>query len=158
MSKRLIILLIVSHLGIGAFGVGLGMYILPILIAPTSPTIAQINDISASASFEATFVKDLADSDAFHWGQGKVYIGTKAISLMGTLAPGPDYKLYLAKQFVETEHAFNQLKPNMIKVGEVNTFENFVVNVPNNIDPSEYNTVIVWCERFGEFITAAKYQ
>ncbi|MDG2733504.1 hypothetical protein P7M77_26085 [Vibrio parahaemolyticus] len=23
---------------------------------------------------------------------------------------------------------------------------------------SEYNTVVVWCETFGEFITSAKYQ
>jgi hypothetical protein len=27
-----------------------------------------------------------------------------------------------------------------------------------SIDVSSYNTVIVWCESFGQFITAAKYQ
>jgi hypothetical protein len=26
------------------------------------------------------------------------------------------------------------------------------------IDVSRYNTVIVWCESFGQFITAAKYR
>ena len=28
----------------------------------------------------------------------------------------------------------------------------------DNIDPRDYNAVIVWCETFGQFITAAKYQ
>ena len=46
----------------------------------------------------------------------------------------------------------------MARVGDVRTFENFVVPVPADIDPGAYNTVIVWCESFGEFITAAKYR
>jgi hypothetical protein len=46
----------------------------------------------------------------------------------------------------------------MVRVGDVRTFENFVVDVPPDIDPSNFNTVIVWCESFGEFITSAKYQ
>ena len=39
-----------------------------------------------------------------------------------------------------------------------NTFENFVVAVPDGIDVAKYDTVLVWCERFGQFITAAKYR
>ena len=85
-------------------------------------------------------------------------IGKTSISLMGRLAPGPDYKLYLANQFVETEADFLPIKSQSVQVSDVKTFENFVVNVPANIDPAQYNTVIVWCETFGEFITAAKYQ
>jgi hypothetical protein len=46
----------------------------------------------------------------------------------------------------------------MARIGDVRTFENFVVPVPEGIDPAAYNTVIVWCESFGEFITAAKYR
>ena len=46
----------------------------------------------------------------------------------------------------------------MARVGDVKTFENFVVPVPASIDVSAYNTVIVWCESFGQFITAAKYR
>ena len=77
---------------------------------------------------------------------------------MGKLAPGPDYKLYLASEFVETEADFNRLKSTMVRVGDVKTFENFAVKVPADINPSNYNTVIVWCESFGEFITSAKYR
>jgi hypothetical protein len=79
------------------------------------------------------------------------------IALEGVIAPGPDYILYLSPEFVETEADFLRLKPKMAAVGSVKTFENFVVPVPKSIDPSRFNTVIVWCESFGQFITAARY-
>ena len=80
------------------------------------------------------------------------------IALAGKVAPGPDYKLYLSPEFVETETDFMRLKPRMARVGDVKTFENFIVPVPGTIDPAAFNTVIVWCESFGQFITAAKYK
>jgi len=87
-----------------------------------------------------------------------VSVSRTAIALSGKVAPGPDYKLYLSPEFVETEADFMRLKPRMARVGDVKTFENFIVPVPGNIDPASFNTVIVWCESFGQFITAAKYR
>jgi hypothetical protein len=100
----------------------------------------------------------LKDSDAWHWGEGVVSIAPKVISLAGRLAPGPDYKLYLSPEFVETEADFNRLKSSMVRVGDVKTFENFVVPVPAGIEPANYTAVVVWCETFAQFITAAKYR
>ena len=74
-----------------------------------------------------------------------VSVSAQSIALAGKLAPGPAYKLYLSPQFVETEADFNRLDPTMVRVGDVKTFENFIVPVPDRIDPSRYNTVIVWC-------------
>ncbi|RZI98974.1 MAG: hypothetical protein EOP39_25975, partial [Rubrivivax sp.] len=81
-----------------------------------------------------------------------------SIALSGQLAPGPDYKLYLAPNFVETEADFLRLKHTMVRVGDVKTFTNFVVPVPAGVDPSQFRAVIVWCESFGQFITAAQYR
>ena len=78
--------------------------------------------------------------------------------MQGKVAPGPDYKLYLSPEFVETEADFERLKPQMARVGDVRTFDNFMVPVPASIDPERYSTVVVWCESFGEFITAASYR
>ena len=50
------------------------------------------------------------------------------------------------------------LKQGMVRVGDVKTFKNFVVAVPESVDPARYNTVIVWCETFSQFITAARYR
>ena len=85
-------------------------------------------------------------------------VGKDRIVLVGEIAPGPDYKLYLAPEFVETEADFARLKPGMARVGDVKTFKNFVVPVPDGIDVERYSTVIVWCETFSQFITAARYK
>jgi hypothetical protein len=152
------LLLIASHLTVLALGFGLGIYMLPILIAPIAPSGADVATQAASARYAGTFRRDLKDSDALHWGEGKVSISARSVALDGELAPGPDYKLYLSPEFVETEADFVRLKPTMVRVGDVKTFKNFVVPVPESIDPSRYSTVIVWCESFSQFITAAKYK
>ena len=64
--------------------------------------------------------------------------------------------MYLSSEFVETETDFMRLKAWMARIGDVMPFENFVVRIPDSIDVSSYNTVIVWCESFDQFITAAK--
>lgn len=152
------LLLIASHLATLAIGFALGVYALPIVIAPEAPTQQEIQSGLPAAQWTATFRRDLKDSDALHWGEGAVSISPQAISLLGRLAPGPDYKLYLSPEFVETEADFMRLKPKMLRVGDVKTFNNFIVPVPQGVDPAKFNTVIVWCETFSEFITAAKYQ
>jgi hypothetical protein len=152
------ILLLVTHLIAGLAGFALGIYALPILIAPAAPAATEVEAMAAAASFSGEFRRDLADSDALHWGEGMVFVGSDSIALEGSLAPGPDYKLYLSPVFVETEADFNAQKASMVRVGDVKTFKNFIVSVPAGIDPGEYTSVIIWCETFGQFITAAKYR
>lgn len=158
MNLRRTLLLCSSHAAVGAAGFVAGIYALPILIAPAAPSAEEIRAAAAQARFTGQFRRDLKDSDLLHWGEGTVSIAPTAISLEGRLAPGPDYKLYLSPEFVETEADFNRLKSTMVRIGDVRTFENFVVPVPPGIDPAKYVAVIVWCESFGQFITAAKYR
>ncbi|WP_194437758.1 DM13 domain-containing protein [Vibrio fluminensis] len=152
-----ILLLISSHLIFAAVGFALGIYALPILTQPQAPKVEDIQGISQHALFNATFQRDRLDSDFLHWGEGSVAISDTQIVFMGELAPGPDYKLYLSPVFIETEAAFNQYKDTMIQIGDVRTFERFSLDLPPEVNVSEYNTVIVWCESFGEFITSARY-
>ena len=154
--KRL--LLVATHLLCLGAGFALGIYLLPILIAPAAPSASEVAAQAGGARYSAEFRRDLKDSDALHWGEGKVSIAPASIGFVGRLAPGPDYKLYLSPEFVETEADFARLKPQMARVGDVKTFENFVVAVPPTIDVSRYKAVIVWCETFSQFITAGRYQ
>ena len=87
--------------------------------------------MATAAEFTGEFVRDLEDSDALHWGEGTLFVGTDSIAFEGDLAPGPDYRLYLSPKFVETEAEFEALKSQMVEVGPVRTFENFMVPVPN---------------------------
>lgn len=152
------LLLLASHLLAVAVGFALGIYALPILIAPPAPSGSEVAAQASSARYVGTFRRDLKDSDALHWGEGTVSIGAKSIVFAGELAPGPDYKLYLSPEFVETEADFQRLKTGMVRVGDVKTFQNFVVPLPESVDPARYRAVIVWCETFSQFITAARYQ
>ena len=108
--------------------------------------------------YKTIFVRDLKGSDLFHWGEADVSVSKNEIIVNGSIAPGPDYKLYLTKEFVEQEEEFLSIKDNSRYVAEVKTFKNFVITVPEDIDINDYNTIVIWCESFSEFITAAKYK
>jgi len=158
LSMKKALLLAASH-GMAIFaGFAMGIYALPILVAPAAPSAAEVAASSNQATFKGQFRRDLKDSDLLHWGEGTVSVGPRGVALQGRLAPGPDYKLYLSPAFVETEADFKRLKKDMLRVGDVKTFENFLVEFAEPVDVSRYNTVIVWCESFGQFITAAKYR
>lgn len=155
--KRWLVLLATHAIAV-AIGFAAGIYVLPILIAPPAPTAAEVESAMGQAQYRTAFRRDLTGSDALHWGEGEVTISRGAIALKGRLAPGPDYKLYLVPQYVDTEEAFRQVKSKSARVGDVKTFENFVVPVPDSIDVANYDTVLVWCESFSQFITSAKYR
>jgi hypothetical protein len=158
MKKRKILALAASHLFFLGVGFAIGIYVLPILTAPPAPDYEMVEQASKASEFVGMFSKDRKDSDAFHWGEGEFAIGPDSISFLGSLAPGPDYKLYLSPEFVETKVAFNQLKSSMVQIGDVKTFENFIVSLSSEIDPSNYTAAIVWCESFGQFITSGAYK
>ena len=153
-----IALLTLSHILAITFGFGLGIYALPILTAPDGPANSEIKSLQGQARFRAEFRRDIKGSDVFHWGEGAVSLDAKTISLMGKLAPGPDYKLYLVPEFVDTRQGFLKVKASALRVGDITTFDNFVISLPENVDIEKYNTVLVWCESFSMFISAAKYR
>lgn len=158
MNIKTIFGLLVSHGAVFGAGFALGIYLLPIIIAPESPDLAAVTAVAEQHEYQGQFVRDLEDSDALHWGEGELTIGNQAVSFVGELAPGPDYQLYLSPEFVETEADFARLKSQMAHVGPVKTFDRFLLDVPADVNPSNYNTAIVWCETFGEFITSTTYK
>lgn len=149
---------LITHGVAVAIGFALGIYFLPILIAPDGPAEQVVRSAANNSQFTAEFRRELAGSDALHWGEGKLYVGQTSVAFEGSLSPGPDFRLYLSPTFVETEEAFLAAKAQMVDVGAVRTFENFMVSLPDSVDPSSYKAAIVWCESFGQFITAAEYQ
>lgn len=151
-------MLLVTHAFAGVLGFVGGIYALPILTAPPSPSETDVRAVTTTALYTGQFRRNLQGSDFLHWGEGTVSISRNAVALQGKVAPGPDYKLYLSPEFVETKADFIRLKPRMVRVGDVVTFENFMVSLPTSVDPSAYNTVIVWCEAFSMFITSANYR
>ncbi|KTF16639.1 DM13 domain-containing protein [Pseudoalteromonas sp. H105] len=148
----------VSYIGVFIIGFAAGMYMLPILTAPPSPSAQALESHAQRASYHGNFIKNLPGSDAFHYGVGDVRLTSDLISFEGKLSPGPDYHVYLANRFIDNEADFLAYKGTFTRVASVNTFDNFLVKIPQDVDIKKFNTVIVWCESFDEFISAAKYQ
>ncbi|MCF2859857.1 DM13 domain-containing protein [Pseudoalteromonas sp. SMS1] len=140
------------------FGFAAGVYSLPIMMAPPAPTQTALSDVANQAKFTAQFKKDLKGSDFLHFGEGDIFLGDHKIGFEGRLAPGPDYRLYLSPTFVETEAEFEQHKSTMQYVAAVSSFNGFIVEMPKSVNLNEFTTVVIWCESFGEFITAANYR
>lgn len=152
------IILGITHGVMLAAGFALGIYLLPIITAPPSPDQAMLEESARSARYTAEFRRDLKGSDFLHWGEGAVSVSADRIAHRGSLAPGPDYKLYLVPEFVEDEAQFEAVRSSAIRLGDIKTFDGFLVDVPPNVDIEAYTTVVVWCETFGEFISAARYR
>jgi hypothetical protein len=152
------IILSATHGLMLVIGFAAGIYLLPILIAPAGPDEAKLAENAQLAVYRADIRRDLKGSDFLHWGEGTFSISATMITHQGRLAPGPDYKLYLATEFVEDEEQFLAVKSSAQLVGDIKTFEGFLIDVPPAVDIEAYTTVVVWCETFGEFISAAKYR
>ncbi|BDT74268.1 hypothetical protein os4_38210 (plasmid) [Comamonadaceae bacterium OS-4] len=152
------LILITTHLVMLALGFAGGIYALPILTAPRAPDSAALQNIATETLYAGRLMRNLNGSDLLHWGEGEIRVSRNRISHIGRLAPGPDYKLYLAPRFVDTKESFLQIKDESLRVGEVKTFNGFIVEVPAGIDVRDYNAVVIWCEAFAQFISAAEYQ
>ena len=140
-------------------GFGAGVYALPILTAEkglSRTQLAKLANQQTSAMRTGTFVNKLADSDAFHWGEGTITVTDERIWLDGQVSPGPDYRLYLVTKFVETEAEFLQIKDSALQIAPIKAFSNFNVDVPKGLDISGYNSVLICCKAFRQFINAAE--
>ena len=155
---RKLIFLSLSHGAVLVFGIALGIYLLPILTAPPSPDAQTLEEMSQDASYKAEIVEDLRGNDFLHWGKGTISLSQSQIVHSGTLAPGPDYMVYLVPEFVEHEDEFLPLKDASVVIGPVKSFEGFVLDIPPGVDIEAYSTVLIWCEAFSEFIAVAKYR
>ncbi len=147
-----------THAAALVVGFALGIYLLPILTAPDAPDVAVLEERARNALFTTEFSRDLRGSDFLHWGEGTVAVTPTQIVHNGRLAPGPDYKLYLVDRFVAHEDEFLPVKATARLVGDVKSFDGFLLTVPEGVDVAAYTTVLIWCESFSEFITAARYR
>ncbi len=109
--RKNLILFAVCNIFLGlAIGFGLGVYTLPILTAESGLDDKTIAELEQTAERRGVFRRDLEGSDALHWGDGIIMVNDKAVWLDGSVSPGPDYRLYLAPAFVETEADFIDIK------------------------------------------------
>ena len=124
----------------------------------TPPPESAFAALDATERLTGRFDREIRGSDFLHWGEGDIIVTAKRIAHRGKLAPGPDYKLYLAPTFVEDTKEFLAIKDKSLNLGDIKGFSGFILDVPAEVDVKAYSTVVIWCERFGQFISAAQYR
>lgn len=157
-KKRVVAILLVTHLGLFGLGFAAGVYYLPILTATQNATDKDVQMVKDSARYTGIFDKNQEGSNAVHWADGKLYVSKNEIAFEGTVAPGPDYKIYLTKTQANNKSSFLKIKDESLYIGDLKNFGNFKKTIPNGIDIDEYTTVQIWCERYGQFISSAAYK
>ncbi len=155
-------------LGTG-FGVALGFFFFP-YVFPPPPAMEQLTqaDIGTAASAVApaeakaaavatgTFIH-AKPSDPVHWGRGKVSVYERTVFLEPDfeVGPGPAYHVYLVPKANVRDEA--PVKDAMyIDLGRLRAFKGSQrYSIPAGVDLKNYQSVVIWCERFGVLISPA---
>ena len=171
-------------LGIG-FGVALGFFLFPFVFPPppaneqltqadiaplasgVSPSASAPSASSSSARPAPAAVAPVAvatgtfihanPSDPVHWGRGKVSAYDRTIFLESDfeVGPGPKFHVYLVpKANVRREADVNGAM--YVDLGRLRAFKGSQrYPIPEGVDVKKYESVVIWCERFGVLITPA---
>ncbi len=143
-------------------GFGAGVYTLPILIDRFAEK-QQLAEVTPAAETDPTgmFDPDSPGSDPLHWGEGTVRVSNGMIVFESDVAfaPGPDYRIYLTRKFVERIGEFEKIKPNAIQVAKLKTFAGpLEFDLPADLNIHEYDNVVIWCETFSMYIASARLE
>ena len=158
--KRWLAGLMIGLIAGGVIGFGAGIYSLPILIEwwskneelTTVPTFAETDPTGA-------FDRNSPGSDALHWGEGKIRLSDGKLVFEDdvTLAPGPDYRIYMTTKFVDNRDDFKRIKPQAIEISKLRVFSGpLEFDLPPEFNATEFDNVIVWCEAFSMYIASAR--
>ena len=159
MKKWLWGVLLGSVLGLVA-GFALGVYTLPIIVE----WLGSKQDTSTVQVFAETdptgqFDRNSPGSDPLHWGEGRLRIssGNLVFEEDVKLAPGPDYRIYMTKRFVDNRDDFKRIKSGAVEIAKLKTFSGpLSFELPPDLNTDEYDNVVVWCEAFSMYIASAR--
>ncbi len=146
--------------GVGGFL--LGVYTLPIVVEWRLGVQERAEaPEAAERDPRGSFDRNSPGSDPLHWGEGPVRVseGTLVFEEAVRLSPGPDYRVYLSKSFVQTREEFLGVKPEAVEIASLDVFsgpQSFPI--PPEVDPDVYDNVVVWCEAFAMYIASARLE
>jgi Electron transfer DM13 len=142
-------------LGTG-FGVALGFFIFPYVFPPPQAT-EQLTDAERSKLVASGMFIHANPSDPVHYGKGQVSVYENIVFLESDfeVGPGPAFHVYLVPR--ASIRASSDLKDTMfIDLGGLRAFKGSQrYAIPAGVNPKDYQSVIIWCERFAVLISPA---
>ena len=142
-------------LGTG-FGVAVGFFIFPYVFPPPAAA-EQIADSERSTLVASGSFIHASPSDPVHYGKGRVSVYQHTVFLESDfeVGPGPAFHVYLVPK--APIRSSSDLKDVMfVDLGGLRAFKGSQrYSIPAGVDLKQYQSVIIWCERFGVLISPA---
>jgi len=136
-------------LGTG-FGVAVGFFIFPYVFPPPAAS-EQIADAERSTLVASGSFIHANPSDPVHYGKGRVSVYEHTVFLESDfeVGPGPAFHVYLVPK--APIRSSSDLKDVMfVDLGGLRSFKGSQrYSIPPGVDLKQYQSVIIWCERFG---------
>jgi len=153
--RGLMIFLLGAALGT-AFGVGLGFFLFP-FVFPPPPAAEQLSETERTPVVASGTFIHANPSDPIHWGKGKVSVYERTVFLEPDfeVGPGPAFHVYLVPKAAIRDEA--AVKDAMyVDLGGLRAFKGSQrYRIPAGVDLKNYQSVVIWCERFGVLISPA---
>ena len=138
------------------FGVALGFFIFPYVFPPPAAT-EQLADADRSKLVASGSFIHANPSDPVHYGKGRVSVYEHTVFLEPDfeVGPGPAFHVYLVPK--ASIRSSSDLKDVMfVDLGGLRAFKGSQrYAIPPGLDLKNYQSVIIWCERFGVLISPA---
>ena len=142
-------------LGTG-LGVALGFFIFPYVFPPPAATEQLAASERSKLVASGTFIH-ANPSDPLHYGKGRVSVYEHTVFLEPDfeIGPGPAFHVYLVPK--ASIRSSSDLKDAMfVDLGGLRAFKGSQrYPIPAGVDLKDYQSVVIWCERFGVLISPA---
>jgi hypothetical protein len=143
-------------LGTG-LGVALGFFFFP-YVFPPPPAAEQLAEMERSNLVAVGTFIHANPSDPVHYGKGRVSVYEHTVFLEPDfeVGPGPAFHVYLVPK--AGIRSSSDLKDVMfVDLGGLRAFKGSQrYPIPAGVDLKDYQSVIIWCERFGVLISPAE--
>ena len=156
MAKSILIFVVGVALG-SAAGFATGIFVYPyIFLADIVATEYVENPAAKKVVAKGTFVH-ANPSDPIHHGKGDVTVYQDLVYIESNfeVGPGPKYHVYLVPD-KNVNPKTDVAKTRFVDLGRLRAFkgsQNFPV--PLGVNPSDYGSVVIWCEQIGVLISPA---
>jgi hypothetical protein len=153
--RGIAIFIIGGVLGTG-FGVALGFFIFPYVFPPPAAA-EQLADAERSNLVASGRFIHANPADPVHYGKGRVNVYGHTVYLESDfeVGPGPAFHVYLVPK--ASIRSSSDLKDVMfVDLGGLRAFNGSQrYTIPTDVNLKDYQSVIIWCERFGVLISPA---
>ena len=154
-SRLIAIFALGGVLGTG-LGIALGFFFFPYVFPPPAAAeqlaAAERSNLVASGTFIHA-----NPSDPVHYGKGRVSVYGHTVFLESDfeVGPGPAFHVYLVPK--ASIRSSSDLKDAMfVDLGGLRAFKGSQrYSIPAGVNLKDYQSVIIWCERFGVLISPA---